>query len=367
MGFEKVLIVKPSAFGDVVHSLPFLGALRRAHPEARIGWVVARSCAGLLEGHPDVDDLYVFERERWGGFRNLPRTTREFFAFARRLRAQRFDLVVDLQGLFRSAFLTRLTGAPERVGFRNARELGWMFYTRRVRVPDREMHAVDRYLLVAHELGLAIERPVRFNVHVSDDARAFAREWFTANSGGRPVVAMLPGSQWPSKRWPAEHFAALATRLEDQGARVVLLGGPGDVALVERIRGMMIRPAESLAGRTTIPQLTAVLERASAVVANDSGPMHLAVALERPVVALFGPTSPERTGPYVDVAGVAQPPSAGVVSSVSPQARAPVPHKPKVLRSARPCAPCFEPDCENPECMRDITVDRVFEAACCRP
>ena len=336
MGFEKILIVKPSAFGDVVHSLPFLGALRRAYPKARIGWVVARSCAGLLEGHADVDDLYVFERERWGGFRNLPRNAREFTAFARRLRAQKFDLVVDLQGLFRSAFLTRLTGAGERVGFRNARELGWMCYTRRVRVTDPEMHAVDRYLAVAGQLGLAIERPVRFNVHVSDDARTFAAKWFTANAAGRAVVAMLPGSQWPSKRWPAEQFAALASRLEAKGARVVLLGAPSERALAERICGMMMHPAASLAGETTIPQLAAVLERASVVVASDSGPMHLAVALDRPVVALFGPTSVARTGPYGGSA--------------------------IVLRSDRACAPCFEPDCENLECMRDITVEQVFEA-----
>lgn len=337
MGFEKVLIVKPSAFGDVVHSLPFLAALRRTHPSARVAWVVARSCAGLLEGRPDVGDLFVFERERWGGFRRLPRNLREFFAFARRLRAERFDLVVDLQGLFRSALLARLTGAPERVGFANARELGWMFYTRRVRVAAPDRHAVDRYLLVAKELGLEIERPVRFNVHIPEAARAFAAEWFEAHAGGRRVVAMLPGSQWPTKRWPSEHFAALADRLaREAGSLVLFLGGPGEEALAERIRGRMMTPAESLAGRTTIPRLAAVLERAAAVVANDSGPMHLAVALERPVVALFGPTSPERTGPYGGRA--------------------------KVLRTARPCAPCFEPECENPECMRDIGVDAVLKA-----
>ena len=360
MGFEKVLIVKPSAFGDVVHALPFLAALRRTHPKAHIGWVVARSCAGLLEGHPDIDALYVFERERWGGLRNLPRNLRELRAFARRLRAEKFDVAVDLQGLFRSAWLTRRTGAPVRAGFRSARELAWMFYNLRVRVDHANLHAVDRYLLVAGKLGLEIERPVRFNVHVSDEARAFARETLAGlNGGGKPVIALMPGSQWPSKRWPAEHFAALARRLAERGACVVFLGGPGEESLVERIRAMETGPAASLAGKTTIPQLAAMLERADVVVAGDSGPMHLAVALGRPVVALFGPTSPERTGPYADVA---QPPSAGAASSVSAQARAPVLHRPVVLRSAQACAPCFEPECEDARCMRDIGVERVFEA-----
>ena len=337
MGFDRILIVKPSAFGDVVHSLPFLVALRRSYPKARVGWVISRACAGLLEGRPDVDDLYVFERKRWGGFRNLMRNLREMRAFSRTLRAQKFDLVVDLQGLFRSALLTRMTGAPRRVGFANARELGWVFYTDRVRVPSPDMHAVDRYLLVAEHLGLAIERPVRFNVCVTEDARARASAMLGAvNPGGRPVAALIPGSQWPSKRWPAELFADLAGRLGERGFCAVFLGAPDDVPLVERIRAMMANPAASLAGKTTIPQLSAVLGRAGVVVANDSGPMHLAMALGRPVVALYGPTSPDRTGPYGGRA--------------------------TVLKSTRPCAPCYDAECEDVECLREIGVERVLAA-----
>lgn len=337
MAFDRILIVKPSAFGDVVHSLPFLAALRQTYPKARVGWVISRACAGLLEGRPDVDDLYLFERKRWGGFRNLTRNLREMRAFAGKLRAEKFDLVVDLQGLFRSALLARMTGAPRRVGFAGARELGWIFYTDRVRVADPEMHAVDRYLLVAEHLGLAIERPVRFNVAVPEGARARMKEALAAvNAEGRPVAALIPGSQWPSKRWPAELFAELAGRLEERGFAPVFLGSPDDVPLVERIRGMRHEPAASLAGKTTIPELTAALAESAVVVANDSGPMHLAVALGRPVVALYGPTSPGRTGPYGGRA--------------------------TVLQSARPCAPCYDAECEDVECMREITVERVLDA-----
>jgi lipopolysaccharide heptosyltransferase II len=212
-----------------------------------------------------------------------------------------------------------------------------MCYNRRVRVSDPDMHAVDRYLLVAEALGLVIERPVRFNVHVPDAARqAIATRLGAINPSGRPLAALAPGSQWASKRWPAEQFASLADRLVEQGARVVLLGAPGEKPLVERIRAMMLKDAASLAGETTLPELAALFERAGVVVANDSGPMHLAVALERPVVALYGPTSEKRTGPYGGAA--------------------------VVLKSDRPCAPCYEPDCEDPECMRDITVARALEA-----
>jgi len=338
MNVQRVLIVKPSSFGDIVHSLPFLHVLRRGLPRAHVAWMVSRANAGLLEGHPEIDELVIFERERWGGVTDFCRSVPELAAFVRGLRRRAFDLVVDLQGLFRSGLLTRLSGAPRRVGFAAAREMSHLFYTDRVHVSDPEMHAVERYLLVARALGLDTDGAPTFVVPVGEDDRRFAAERLDEmNPDGTAVVVMLPSSRWVTKRWPGEHFAALADRVtRELDARVLFLGGVGDVPLVESIRGAMKSPAPSLVGRTTLRQSAALLERADAVVANDSGPMHLAVALGRPVVALYGPTSPGRTGPY-----------GGNV---------------RLVRTRCDCAPCFKSDCDRHECMRDISVDEVFDA-----
>jgi len=330
--------VKPSSLGDIVQSLPFLHVLRRGFPEATIAWVVGRPNLDVLSGHPDLDEVIVFERERWGGTRGFFGSLNELSRFARTLRKRRFDLVVDLQGLLRSGLLSYVTGAPERVGFANAREMSRLFYNRRVEVPNPDMHAVDRYLLVAKQIGLDTNGPVRFDVPVPKEAERFARDYLaSANGEGWPVVVLLPVSRWPTKRWPPERFAALADRVAHElGAAVLFLGAADDVPLVEHIRTQMKQPSLSLVGRTTLKRSAALLRWASVVVANDSGPMHLAVVLGVPVVALYGPTSPERTGPYGG--------------------------RTRVFRSTRECAPCFRSRCDNPECMRDIAVDDVFGA-----
>jgi len=340
MNVRRVLIVKPSSLGDIVHSLPFLHVLRRGFPRAHIAWMVGRANVGLLEGHPDIDELFVFERERWGGLNDFCVSVHELVRFVRELRRCAFDLVVDLQGLFRSGLLSWLSGAARRVGFADARELSRFFYSVRVDVPELDMHAVDRGLLVARKLGLEPDGAATFVVPIGEDDRRFAREYLSAeNPGGAPLVVMLPSSRWVTKRWPAEYFATLADRVTTRlGAKTLYLGAPGDVPLVETIRGRMKKEALSLVGETSLKQSAAVIARADAVVANDSGPMHLAVALGRPVVALYGPTSPARTGPYD--------------GSVS------------VLQTTCECAPCFESECDKPECMRDITVDDVFDALC---
>ncbi len=335
---QRILVVKPSSFGDIVHSLPFLHVLRRGFPDAHIAWVVGRSNADLLTGHPDLDEVIVFERERWGGMKDVVRSMSELSAFIRRLRAGRYDLVVDLQGLFRSGLVTVLTGARRRVGFAAAREFSSLFYSVRVDVPDADTHAVDRYLLVVRSLGLELDGEPQFNVRIGEEARSFAADYLaSANPEGQPLVVMLPSSRWVTKRWPAERFATAADRVgEELNAVVLFLGSRGDRPLVARITGMMKKGALSLAGETTLKQSAALLARAEVVVANDTGPMHLAVALAAPVVALYGPTSPARTGPYD-----------GTV---------------RLLRSTRDCVPCFRAHCNEAHCMTDISVDDVYGA-----
>src|SRR5690349_15964940 len=150
---QRVLIIKPSAIGDVVHTLPILRLVRNKWPAAKIAWLVTPACAGLLDGHPLLDEVILFDRKRFAGLWRSPRLFGEWRAFTRGLRERRFDLVLDLQGLFRSAWLARKTRAPVRVGFANARELAWLFYTHRVPIDTMEQHAIDRYLKLSRHIG----------------------------------------------------------------------------------------------------------------------------------------------------------------------------------------------------------------------
>jgi heptosyltransferase I len=328
---RRVLIVKPSAIGDVVHTLPILELLRRRWPGAHIAWLVTPVCAGLVEGHPLLNEVIRFDRRLFARFWR-PGVMRALWQFLRGLRRRRFDLVIDFQGLLRSGVMTWATRAPHRVGFANARELAWLFYNHRVPVGTMEQHAIDRYLKLAAAVGCETQ-PLRFVFPVTDADRSRVAELL----GGVPEYAvLLPGTNWATKRWPVEHFASLVRPLRERfGLASVVAGGPGDAELGQAIPGAM-----NLAGRTTLRELVALLEGASLVVANDSGPMHIAAALGRPLVTPFGPTNPIRTGPY------------GRMDSV--------------VRMELPCSPCYSRRCRNPvqlQCLRELDPQRVLEMA----
>lgn len=298
--FERILIIKPSSFGDVIHALPVLHGLRRRYPHARISWLVANSCAGLLEGQPELDEIIRFDRRRYGMLGRNPWATWEFARFVGELRARRFDLIVDLQGLFRSGFFAMVTGARTRVGFANARELGWMFYSHRVNVPDPELHAIERNYLFAAMLGFA-DVPIAFNLTVQAEAKAAVHQLLGQHgwNTGRPYLVVGPGTRWETKQWPAEHFAAAISRIANEtGLPCVLTGMAEERDIAERVAVATSAKTINLAGKTTLPEMIALIADAKAVLMHDSGPMHLATALGKPMVAIYGPTSPARTGPY---------------------------------------------------------------------
>jgi len=298
--YKRILIIKPSSFGDVIHTLPVLNGLRRRFPRARISWLVSTACAGLLEGHPALDEIIPFDRKRYGRIGRSLRITLEFAGFVRELRARGFDLVLDLQGLFRSGFLAMATGASKRVGFASARECAWIFYSHRVAVPDKEMHAVDRNYRFAEPLGFA-DVPIAFDLPVQPQARA-AVEGMLLEGGirvGEPYALIAPGTRWETKRWPAEHYAAIVGMMRSEhDLAVVLAGAPDERDVADRVRELAGGRVVNLAGRTSLLEMTALVGGAGIVVMNDTGPMHLAVALNKPLVAVYGPTNPSRTGPY---------------------------------------------------------------------
>ncbi len=284
---RRIALIKPSALGDVVHALPVLSALRGRWPDSHITWVINRAYEPLIAGHPDLDATLAFDR---GAMKRGPViAVLTALRFMRQLRQRRFDLVIDLQGLLRTGLMTWATGATRRVGFANAREGAMRFYTDCVEVPDaEEIHAVDRYWRVVEALGAGgVEK--KFLVPLDRRAKPQAAE--------QPIVVMAMGARWMTKRWPVENFVAVARHsLSRHGGTVVFVGGNEDRAL-SKVASRHL-PAVDLCGRTTIPELASVLASADVVVANDTGPLHLAAALGRPVVAPYTCTLVRKHGPY---------------------------------------------------------------------
>jgi lipopolysaccharide heptosyltransferase I len=323
---DRVLIVKPSALGDVVQSLPVLTALKERWRQARFTWVVNRSLAGLLSGHPDLDQVVPFDRAAPGIDRL--RSTR---SLARRLRQGRFDVALDLQGLFRSAVMTRLSGAPIRVGYANAREGAPWFYTHLLQIPESVQAAHARYWMAAKAFGcLGEPPPARFGFTDDDDRWAQQQLADVAH----PILAIHPGAQWVTKRWPTAHFGWIARQAQVEfGAGIVLLGGPGEEDLCRAV-AEGVDQAMNLAGRTSLLRLATVLRRVDLVLSGDTGPMHLAAAVGTRVAAVFTCTSPARAGPI----------GAG--------------HR--ILSAPVPCAASYLKRCSSLVCMRELTPERVW-------
>lgn len=339
--FRRILIIKPSSFGDVIHAMPVLHGLRTRFPYARISWLVANSCAGLLEGHPDLDEVIRFDRKRYGRIGRGLAPTIEFVRFLGKLGSRSFDLALDLQGLFRSAFLAVATGARVTLGFANAREFAPLFYSRRIMVPNPEMHAVDRNYLFARALGFA-DLPVSFRMPVRPEAAEAVATLLADHGIGRGCAYALmgPGTRWETKRWPADRFAEVARRVRAElGLPVVLIGMEDEVDVARQVEQAAGEGIVNLAGRTKLPELIALVAGAAICVMHDSGPMHLATALGRPMVAIYGPTSPQRTGPY---------------------------HRPEAIaRLDLPCSPCYikrVADCPyDHRCMRKLSPDTLMD------
>lgn len=336
--YERICLIKPSSLGDVIHSLSVLAALRSAYPDSFISWVVAPANASLLEGHPMLDEVLLFDRTAWGRWGRLPKTGVEVGALVRALRRRRYELVVDLQGLLRSALLAFSSGARERVGFANSREYSPLFYSRRIDVPEGPVHAVDRYMLVAEAIT-GRSHPVTFPLGLTDESAAEVDSFLASENiePNQPLAVLSPGARWSSKLWAPERFAALADELRGRfGLQPVIVGGPGEEGIVEEVKRStgLGPPAAFFASLRTVAALFA---RARVSVTNDSGSMHLAAAAGCPVVAVFGPTDPRLTGPY---------------GKDNPVVSHPV-----------ECAPCFLKECPiGHDCLVGVSVEAVMEA-----
>lgn len=292
----RVLIIKPSSLGDIVHALPVLAAMRRAWPNVQIDWVVRTELAGLFECVEGVDHVVLFDRRTMGRW-YTPAAWKETAVFIRRLRAGRYDLVLDLQGLLRSGLFGWLSGCRLRVGLQEAREGARLFYTHTAPSFD-SIHILDIYQNLLKRVDVSLE-PVEFGLCVDEKVQEETVAMRRAEGlSDQPYAVLAAGSSHSHKCWPAERFAQAAAFVHRQlGLAVVLAGSAGERPLAEQIRQMAGVPATVLAGRTNILQLAALLKQASIVIGNDTGPTHLAAALNVPTVMIFGPTNPARLYP----------------------------------------------------------------------
>jgi heptosyltransferase-1 len=326
----RVCIIKPSSLGDVIHSLPILAALRGRWPSAHLAWLVNRSYQDVLLGHRHLDELIVYDRSGEGDdSRGLGEAARMF----RRLRRGRFDLTIDLQGLLRSALMTMATGARVRVGMEDAREGAGWFYTDQVDAPRLGIHAVDRVLRVARYLGATDVEP-RFDLPIDEMERRWAAE--TLAEVPPPRIVLNLGARWLTKRWPPEHFAAIARRaVSEFGAGLIAVGSNEDRPLVDNlVRLVAPLPVLDLCGRTRLLQLAALALESDLVISNDTGPLHLAAAAGARVIGIYTCTDPKLTGPF------------------GPQAF--------TVRSCVWCAASFIRKCNRLECMTELSPERVW-------
>lgn len=329
----KIFILKPSSLGDVVQALPVLRLLKLHLPTSEIYWWLDSNLIPLLEGDPDLAGIIPFERGKWG----TPRRWLEVWRSVQSMRDHHFEWVIDLQSLLRSGVVAWLANGARTVGLDDAREGARGFYD--VIVPRRSYHthAVDWYLDALPALGVPVHWNFEWLPQRPQVAAAIRQKW--SIEPGR-WIGLQPGARWDNKRWPVEHFVDVVGHLVKScpAARFAILGGPADQALGASIAQVAPTRCVDLTGRTTLPEMIEWVRQCELMVTNDTGPMHVAAALGKPAVALFGPTEPRRTGPYGQLDGV--------------------------LRHSLPCAPCMKASCsyEKPlECLRAIAPSLVVE------
>jgi len=335
---DRILVVKLSAIGDVLMATPVAKALRTAFPTSRIAWVVEKKAADVVLGNPYLDEVIVWERTR--GTNAVSRGLHFIISLAglrKTLRSRRFDVCLDLQGLARSAVVCRVSGAKRRIGFADGAEGSVRFYHETYDPGEDELNAQQRNLDILRTLGV-FSTDTAMHMPLAEADRAFAADLFESEGlAGCRTVAFCPATTWANKHWVCEGWSQVADLVHEKyGARSVILGSKADLALASRIAEMARSGPVVTAGRTTLKQAGAIVERCDAVIGVDTGLLHMAVALDRPTVGLFGASAWRcflRKDSFVWVA------------------------------KEFPCSPCQRhPTCKNIDCMRAITAEDVEQA-----
>lgn len=346
---KRILIVNVNWIGDVIFSTPFIKAVRDAYPDSHIACLLHPRCVDILKDSPRIDEIIIYDED--GQHRGIIGKIKLVW----RMRKSHYDMAFILHRSFTKALLTFTAGIKERVGYPTKhRDL---LLTKVIDLPDHEIHKVEYFLNLARGYGINA-RENSYEFFVADKDKESLDKFLKQNGveDKDRLVVLCPGGNWDPKRWPRENFALLADMLiEKLGVKIVLSGAGSDIGLVNSIKSMMKSTPIISCGLTTLKELGALLERADMVIANDSGPMHLAVAMKTNVIALFGPTSPELTGPYGNGNYMVLWKTKGCDPSAGSGSH------PEALEGCE--VPCYDVTCTDNRCMKLITVGDVFKEA----
>lgn len=337
--YHNILIIKMSSLGDILHTLPFAAELRKLYPNAKISWLVHPQFAGFVPDAPIIDEVLYFDKKKFNGM-SIGEKYQYFCEMKDLLHSKHFDLVLDMQGLFKSAVLAAISGCDERLGYCELRE-GSGLVSKAITGSHNKDHVIERYLDVVRYLGADVpvgelDFPMpNLDQETKSIWEKLQAKGMTENSD---YVVMVPGARWWTKEWPVEHYARLANLIINDGEKyVVLAGGPDDAEKGAKVKELANNDKViDMTGQTSLRELAALIKGCKAYVSADTGPLHFAAALKKPLVAMYGPTKADRTGPY------------GSKNSA-------------VLLTPAKCKGCLKKKCDDWHCMHDITPEMVFE------
>jgi lipopolysaccharide heptosyltransferase I len=340
---RKFLVIRLSAIGDVVRTLPAVKGLRERCPDAYIAWLVEEKSSDILLDSPYLDRVIVFPRRelvgRAGSRASPAARAGSLRKFIRELRAERFDTVLDFHGIFKSGLLARLSGGKERIGFarRYTKEFNWLFVNRAVVPPGHGINRYERNVSLVESLGAAPSN-LDVTITVPEEVKSGVEEFLGQFDGSKPLVAIHPATSRPFKHWEPHNYARVADRLLMDGiAHVLVTYGPGEEEVARQVVAQMPSGTAPIMKAGSLRGYAWLIEQADVYFGSDTGPMHVASTMGTPVVAMFGPTDPAVNSPYRQ------------------------PHH--VLYKGLPCSPCSERRCSrNLECMASITVEEAYNA-----
>ena len=338
---KKILILKFSALGDVVHALPVAATLRESLPDSHISWMLEERFQNIVQDNPDIDEIIPLRTKVWRKNWNA-KSLREILDTIKTLRQHKFDLVFDFHGLLKSGIIARLSGAKTRVGFHrnNCKEkISTLFTNSRAPFMAEGLHVVDMYLTLLQTALSKVKETKRFPLQVPDEGDKKIASFFDQHEEltARPIIAINPGAGFESKQWELDRFAELADRISKElGFSIMLTWGPGEESKVKQISSYM-KQQSWIAPPTSILESIALYKRMALLVSCDSGPLHLGAAVGIPTVSIFGPTDPVRNGAY----GINH----------------------EAVYKVLACSFCWKKACPlgTKECMKQVNVDEVFQ------
>ena len=339
----KILIIKMSAIGDVIHTLPALNAIRNHFPKAHITWLVEEAASDIILGHKALDRVLLSKRKKWVKqlfSLSFCQGLKKIYRFIKELRKTKYDIIIDFHGLFKSGIMLALAKGEKKIGFDKGMEhaeYSHIFYNYRIPAVSMEIHALKRGLILIESLGIFCDK-IKYNLPVAEKDRINLKKILKNKdlAQDRMIVCINPEATWETKLWSNKKFAELGDKLFKKfNANIIYTGSKSDIKSILEIISLMQNPCINLAGLTTLKTLAALYAKTDILITTDTGPMHLGVASKTKVIGIFGSTSPSRTGPY----GMRH----------------------KVVRADIECSPCFKKKCHTKECMKMISVEHLME------